>query len=142
MSFIKVNVEQARDRRMYFLSPIDTKLEPGKELVLTWHSDIQLKDSAPIANLPLREPGKYRCTYICEQHEGNIKIKFAGPNVCIMTEDFNIQKVDSELYENDFYAYYINREDDPHVCVRAVNEESVSHQLTLQSCAIIIQLIK
>lgn len=139
MSCIKVSIEQARDRRIFFLKPINTKIEPGHEFVFMWHSDIGFKDH-PAAKLPLTEPGKYRCTYISEQSEGELTLKFTGPYVAVPNE--YSQKTDTEMHEHTFYPYYISDICTPLVWIRVVNETSIPRTLVMDTACLIIQLIR
>lgn len=58
MSCIKVNLEQARDRRVYFSPAIkDAKIPPRKELVPDWYTDEACKNKTQVV---LPEVGLYK----------------------------------------------------------------------------------
>lgn len=83
MAYVNVQIQQLpRERRIYFAEPFTGELEPGKTTHYKWHDNINRKGT-PVVDIPLAEPGKYKCTFIeCNRKlEGEVFRLFTGPNL-------------------------------------------------------------
>lgn len=110
MAYVKVSVEQARDRRIFFAKPVDVTLKPGEETKLEWHRDIKLKDD-PVSNIPLPEPGKYRGTYMTRDSSHKVVAEhITGPGIVIEKDIDDWMESDCAVYEFRFYLSFISRD--------------------------------
>lgn len=67
MSYIKIEIVQPKeDRRMYFAKPFEAVIEGKSRHSFEWFDNVKLQGS-PLREIPLTEPGKYKCTWMAEK---------------------------------------------------------------------------
>lgn len=146
MAYVKVSVEQARDRRIFFAKPIDLTLKPGEETKLEWHRDIKLKDD-PVSNIPLPEPGKYRGTYMSRDSAHKVVSAYiTGPGMVIEKENDEWMESDCSVSEFTFFLSFICRDDDPFLSICLKNDDDEDHaedtQIKLSETCLVLELIR
>lgn len=142
MSFVKVSVEQGRDRRIYFAAPFKTTLGSKENVILKWHSDFHLKDT-PVEKLPLPEPGKYRLTYMgtssCAPDDCFIRC-YAPSCTAALKEEIDVKE--DNYYEAVWYCALFHHEDAQQIHFVIEYPGTGTKVIEIERACVVLELIR
>src|SRR5437868_3910953 len=81
MSYIKIEVPQARTRRIFYSpgNPAGSELKPGESRDVKWFKNEDFNEQDAIITIPLPEMAEYKVTLYVSNFKGDVHLRLWGP---------------------------------------------------------------